>query len=83
MDAKEYLLNTDNQYDVIIDDVFDYLSKVFYDFEIAYNKLKKGGWLLINMHKMSDFEKYKPQLEKLFVEIKLDTRRNICVFCKK
>ena len=47
------------------------------------NKLNNDGLLLINMHNMSDYEKYESLLKKLFKNIKIDTRRNICVFCQK
>lgn len=82
-DAKEYLKNTSKTYDIIIDDAFYYNTKEFYDFETGYNKLNNDGLLLINMHHMSDYEKYESLLKKLFKNIKIDTRRNICVFCQK
>jgi spermidine synthase len=82
-DAKEYIKNTSKTYDIIIDDVFDFLKKEFYDFDSAYNKLNENGWLLINMHQLSDYEKYKSKLNKLFRKVMVDTRRNICVFCQK
>jgi spermidine synthase len=83
LDAKEYLKNTSKTYDIIIDDAFHYYKKEFYDFESGYNKLNNDGWLLINMHHISDYEKYKSLLNKLFRNIKIDTSRNICVFCQK
>jgi len=83
LDAKEYLKNTSKTYDIIIDDAFYYNTKEFYDFESGYNKLNNDGWLLINMHHMSDYEKYESLLKKLFRNIQIDTRRNICIFCQK
>ena len=82
-DAKEYLKNTSKTYDIIIDDAFHYYKKEFYDFESGYNKLNNDGWLLINMHHISDYEKYKSLLKKLFRNIQIDTSRNICIFCQK
>jgi spermidine synthase len=82
-DATVYLKNTSKTYDIIIDDVFHYYKKIFYDFESGYNKLNKDGWLLINMHTMDDYKKYESLLKKLFKNIQIDTRQNICVFCQK
>jgi len=83
LDAQEYLKNTSKKYDIIIDDVFAYHKKVFFDFESIYNKLNKDGWLLINMHYIDDYEKYESLLKKFFKNIQIDTTRNICVFCQK
>ena len=82
-DATVYLKNTSKTYDIIIDDVFHYYQKIFYDFESGYNKLNKDGWLLINMHTMDDYKKYESLLKKLFKNIQIDTRQNVCVFCQK
>lgn len=82
-DATVYLKNTSKTYDIIIDDVFHYYKKIFYDFESGYNKLNKDGWLLINMHTMDDYKKYESLLKKLFKNIQIDTRQNVCVFCQK
>lgn len=82
-DATVYLKNTSKTYDIIIDDAFHYYKKNFYDFESGYNKLNKDGWLLINMHTMDDYKKYESLLKKLFKNIQIDTRQNICVFCQK
>ena len=82
-DAKEYLKNISKTYDIIIDDVFHYYKKEFYDFESRYNKLNNDGWLLINIHSMNDYEKYESLLKKLFRNIQIDTSRNICIFCQK
>jgi len=82
-DATVYLKNTSKTYDIIIDDVFHYYKKIFYDFESGYNKLNKDGWLLINMHTMDDYKKYESLLKKLFKNIQIDTSKNICVFCQK
>jgi spermidine synthase len=82
-DATIYLKNTSKTYDIIIDDAFHYYKKDFYDFESGYNKLNNDGWLIINIHHMSDYEKYESLLKKLFRNIQIDTRRNICIFCQK
>jgi spermidine synthase len=82
-DATIYLKNTSKTYDIIIDDAFHYYKKDFYDFESGYNKLNNDGWLIINIHHMSDYEKYESLLKKLFKNIQIDTSRNICVFCQK
>ena len=82
-DAKKYIKNTSKTYDIIIDDVFDFFKKEFYDFDVAYSKLNDSGWLLINMHQWSDYEKYEHKLKKMFKKVMVDTRRNICVFCQK
>ena len=82
-DATIYLKNTSKTYDIIIDDAFHYYKKDFYDFESGYNKLNNDGWLIINMHHMSDYEKYESLLKKLFKNIQIDTSKNICVFCQK
>jgi spermidine synthase len=82
-DATIYLKNTSKTYDIIIDDAFHYYKKDFYDFESGYNKLNNDGWLIINIHHMSDYEKYESLLKKLFKNIQIDTSRNISVFCQK
>jgi len=82
-DATIYLKNTSKTYDIIIDDAFHYYKKDFYDFESGYNKLNNDGWLIINIHHMSDYEKYESLLKKLFRNIQIDTSRNICIFCQK
>lgn len=82
-DAKEYLKKTSKTYDIIIDDVFDFHNKEFYDFELAKNRLNENGWLLINMHSMEDYINYELKLKQMFRKVMVDTRRNICVFCFK
>ncbi len=82
-DATKFLENTLNKYDIIIDDVFDYLDKKFYNFKLAFNKLNDEGWLLINMHDYNDYLNYENELKKLFKKVKVDTTLNICVFCQK
>jgi spermidine synthase len=82
-DATIYLKNTSKTYDIIIDDAFHYYKKDFYDFESGYNKLNNDGWLIINIHHMSDYEKYESLLKKLFKNIQIDTSKNISVFCQK
>jgi spermidine synthase len=81
-DAKEYLKKKSKTYDIIIDDVFDFLKKEFYDFELAKNRLNENGWLLINMHSINDYNNHESKLKKLFKKVLVDTRRNICVFCQ-
>jgi hypothetical protein len=83
LDANKFLEKTSNKYDIIIDDVFDYLDKKFYNFNLAYEKLNNDGWLLINMHDYNDYLKYEKELKKIFKKVYVDNTMNICVFCQK
>lgn len=83
IDAKKYIIHTSKTYDIIIDDVFHFSDKIFYDFELAARKLNNNGWLLINMYDYSNYLKYEKNLKKIFNRIIVDTTQNICVFCQK
>jgi hypothetical protein len=82
-DATKFLESTSNKYDIIIDDVFDYLDKKFYNFKLAFEKLNDDGWLLINMHDYNEYLKYEDELRNIFKKVEVDTTLNICVFCQK
>jgi len=79
-DAESYLLECDKKYDLIIDDIFTD-TKIFYDYKNAKKCLNKNGTLFINMHNLSDFNKYEKYLKELFSKVYYIQKNELCVFC--
>ena len=81
--AINFLKETNKKYDIIIDDIFSDKGKVFYNYKLAFNKLKKDGVLLINLHDINDYHKYENKLKKLFDQVFYYELNEICVVCIK
>jgi spermidine synthase len=82
MSAEEYIDNTDEKYDLIVDDVFGD-KKILLDYEKISKIINKDGYLFINLHYMSDFRKIEPILKDNFSSVVIVRDNELLVICRK
>lgn len=82
-DAINYIKNTNNKYDVIVDDLFEENTKVFYDYHLIYNILNPNGLFFINVHYQPQMEQSIAILEKIFKKVFYRRKDEYLIICYK
>ena len=82
-DAIDYLKYSENTYDIIIDDLFNHLIKIEYNYKLVGPRLNKNGYFILNWFKSNNVPRIIKILEKNFSTVKYyDTGGNVVIVCQ-
>jgi spermidine synthase len=80
-DGLEFIKSINQKYDVIIDDAFDE-KKIDYDYSSFYYKLNMNGFLIINIHDITNFNIDILKIYFKNVQV-IKAKYNYLVFCQR